>query len=421
MELLVDNACRAVEQVWVDPKQRTQKIWDDPEHIKWLYRNGFDRELSVSNGDTYCDLVKHVHNQLKDEFFDSFIRKQYPDKDEDAKEHLDSEDPEYCDASSEPNPHDYEPANTKYSWYIKDQQYMLEEKSDGELIVPCTDVINDQAIWAHFNQTTLKDRLEDLANKYSLRDSDVPEGYWEILTPLQKVGPFEMREITAIYQLLAHYCQRNRQDDDTPLSRSLHQVQMTISVPMKIGETEFKLTWWNKQKDAMAIEIKWVDQNLYFLRFHLEAAVKWEWYDNDKDRSHYTEYAGPNVKPELEASYLANKKNNFDPEIFAGKFNNAFLLMLQNHLKKIPGLGNRDYLFSCTFSSFNPEDASMSNVILGMDQITYNRNKSSKFSRSLRRFRRRNDKIEEEENKLTFAQVWKLAYKLDTGKLHYLK
>ena len=60
------------------------------------------------------------------------------------------------------------------------------------------------------------------------------------------------------------------------------------------------------------------------MRFQCEPTIQklvWQWYDNDN--SQYRDLESNEATYELEASFLANVRDNFDPHHFQYKFQNV--------------------------------------------------------------------------------------------------
>ena len=149
-------------------------------------------------------------------------------------------------------------------------------------------------------------------------------------------------------------------------------------IKFKIDDNIYQLTWWNVKgkKETNAIGLREIESNqfederkyqhnlnneVFFMRFNcdLNQLIKpvkliWKWYDNDN--SIYKDFQNDrSVIYELEASFLANEKNNFDPHQFKHKFNNTFLSELTKMRSNIDTFNdetkiNKAYALRCTFN-----------------------------------------------------------------------
>eukprot|EP01084_Bolivina_argentea_P302786 522682_1 len=234
--------------------------------------------------------------------------------------------------------------------------------------------------------------------------------------------------------------------DNTPLKRlycpdienQRSSSRMLNELTFSIQHTTYELMFWNQKgkKEPNAIILKKIESEshleikqpelnqqfsvdsaqqeygLSYMRFECNMQtmkLEWQWYDNND--AMYRAFVDDDVVKQLEASFLANVKKQFDPEKYKKKFNNCILTKLKEYFVK-QGSSNRDYTFRATFSDKDENDPEWSNVILNMEQISYT-SPSSLFPRNIKRMIDRRNSLEFLYRN-SFVKTWQIQYMLFT-------
>eukprot|EP01084_Bolivina_argentea_P281074 480852_1 len=228
-------------------------------------------------------------------------------------------------------------------------------------------------------------------------------------------------------------------------------------IKFRIEKIEYKLIWWNQKgkREANAITLinltqlrtKELDyegqfsvENLQeekssnnlrknsrakvrpkgleinYMRFGCDpqkTKLQWQWYDNDC--SLYREFeCGLAVTEQLEVSFLSNVKQNFDPVEYKEQFNNCMLTKLREYFERL-GSKNKDYTFRVTFSGQHEKDEDRNNIILNMEQISFDHAKSSPFARNIKRMIDGRNALDFlYRNSDSFVEKWQMRYRLYT-------
>eukprot|EP01084_Bolivina_argentea_P028373 52738_1 len=308
---------------------------------------------------------------------------------------------------------------------------------------------------------------------------NLPNGYWLILNEDHTVNQNKKKvaksvkdemapihHLHIIHHLLNHYYEMNTDktlynkwgNDNTPLRKlycknereiiykyEMYVTRINKNVVFFIEGIEYQLTWWNQigkyETNAIAMinltkykervneghlllgndkkfKTKPVQIELCYMRFEYNpkiSKVQWQWYNNDISK--YEPFdTDDDLTAQLEASYLSNIKQQFDPTEFGYKFNNCLLTTLKKHLKQ----NNKEYTFRVSFSPENDEDIAWRNVILSMQQISWNydshHNQLSPFERAITRLYEGRNSLDfllrEKSDKI--SRQWKVKYRLYT-------
>ena len=82
---------------------------------------------------------------------------------------------------------------------------------------------------------------------------------------------------------------------------------------------------------------------------------------------------------------MFNINRCFDPVIFEERFNNVLLPLVKKQLEG-KGRKNREYVFRATFSEHDPANKEWSDIILNIEQVTFNLMHGTVFPRNLHRY-----------------------------------
>eukprot|EP01083_Nonionella_stella_P048647 129924_1 len=284
-----------------------------------------------------------------------------------------------------------------------------------------------------------------------------------------------LEQIFAVLNHYYKACVQGQMDDRSPLSQRKdddNNITATFKI-MDTQEYVYELTWWNQKGpyETNAIAIKNVtaidnyprdlaqykqeqkemklekiltrmdrvmyaqgveepEQNyrkptepqpqIYYLRFNAaRKGLSWRWYDNDysvyRNMGEYKEDQAKQIYTplveQLEASFLGNRHDNFDPDNF-DLFNLCWLPELSAFLSnKLKRRGADAYVFRVTFRHKDKR------FIENIEQIGYTHSEGSAFPRNIARFiNDRNSLLQYSATSDAFIQRWMTLYQLFSDK-----
>eukprot|EP01084_Bolivina_argentea_P121745 215750_1 len=349
-----------------------------------------------------------------------------------------------------------------YNIILKRYEFKYDELPDGlkqqyQLVATLPELSDDDKIeyGIYINKLTASQRKIFNRNHSNIQ---IPNGYWQKLTydhdeninmiPIKSIKQ-QMLPIThlqIIFDLLNHYYLLSVdsklndiwKNDDTPLliNARKYDQQLTNEVVLLIENTEYQIIWWNIQPIHEPNAICIINLTRYdatmkkwettkkgkkpkkiehcYLRFERINNVKWQYYDHDKAAYKSFDMSDNELVTQLELSFLSNCKQNFDPVVFNGRFNNCLLTVLTSYLKS-SNIHVKDHTFRVLFAAANYNDDALSNAILSMEQITYSHQQSMTSTRNIQRLIDGKNSLEslfQHSNQFIFR--WKMNYKLHT-------